>query len=448
MELLRPAFRLGGGVRVDAGGGGGGAVGLAGLGAAGPGAATRPTATASPPTTGAICACSPTSGSRDVRLCPEWARLEPENGRVDPWAVEHYQHVFTAAVDAGLRPWIALVDRSLPGWFGLDERGFRDRRARSYFWPRHVERCAELFGEWAHAWVPIVAPFRLARAGYLTGTAPPGRTDAGRFLDTLAGLHLGLGEAWRVLRGGAPVADRVRRRRGPPRRPGADDPGPGPAGGGPALGLDHRAAGRPGHAARLGNGGRARPRRRLRSDRAGRGRPSHGARGRRVGRPAHAGGRRRPRPPGRRGGPRPADRRPRPAGARPRPPGGDAGRGAGRRATTASTCGAGSPSPPSTATSGRPASAPASGCGTETATPARSSTCCARPSPRTSAGARPRPVRRRPPRRARGRQPTPDGPSSSSLTSAAIGLRSERVSVRWAKSGWPFSVSITDTTPS
>ena len=141
-----------------------------------------------------------------MRLCPEWARLEPENGRVDPWAVEHYQHVFTAAVDAGLRPWIALVDRSLPGWFGLDERGFRDRRARSYFWPRHVERCAELFGEWAHAWVPIVAPFRLARAGYLTGTAPPGRTDAGRFLDTLAGLHLGLGEAWRVLRGGAPVA--------------------------------------------------------------------------------------------------------------------------------------------------------------------------------------------------------------------------------------------------
>jgi hypothetical protein len=51
-----------------------------------------------------------------------------------------------------------------------------------------------------------VAPFRLARAGYLTGTAPPGRTDPGRFLDALAGLHLGLGEAWRVLRGSAPVA--------------------------------------------------------------------------------------------------------------------------------------------------------------------------------------------------------------------------------------------------
>jgi beta-glucosidase/6-phospho-beta-glucosidase/beta-galactosidase len=145
------------------------------------------------------------AGLTDVRLCPEWARLEPENGRVDLWVVEHYQQVLSAAVDAGLRPWVALADRSLPGWFALDERGFRDRQARSYFWPRHVERCAELFGEWAHAWVPIVAPLRLARGGYLTGTAPPGRQDPRRFLDTLAGLHLGLGEAWRVLRGGAPV---------------------------------------------------------------------------------------------------------------------------------------------------------------------------------------------------------------------------------------------------
>ena len=147
------------------------------------------------------------AGFTDARLCPEWARIEPENGRVDPWAVEHYQQVLAAAVDAGLRPWIALADRSLPGWFALDERGFRDHRARSYFWPRHVERSAELFGAWAHVWVPIVAPVRLARSGYLTGTAPPGRGGAANhFLDTLAGLHLGLGEAWRVLRGSAPVA--------------------------------------------------------------------------------------------------------------------------------------------------------------------------------------------------------------------------------------------------
>jgi beta-glucosidase len=146
------------------------------------------------------------AGLGHVRLGLEWARLEPEEGKVDPWAIEHHQQVLTAAAEAGLHVWAALVDRSLPGWFALDERGFRERHARSYLWPRHVERCAELFGDQVHAWVPIVRPLRLAQTGYLTGQAPPGITHLERFLDTLVGLHQGMGEAWRVLRGGPPVA--------------------------------------------------------------------------------------------------------------------------------------------------------------------------------------------------------------------------------------------------
>jgi beta-glucosidase len=146
------------------------------------------------------------AGLGHVRLCLEWARLEPENGRQDPRAVDHYRQVLSAATDAGLRPWVTLIDRSLPAWFAIDERGFRDRQARSYMWPRHVEFCAETFGEWVDRWVPILRPLRLARDGYLVGDAPPGRRHLSQFLDTLIGVHQGLGEAWRVLRGGAPVA--------------------------------------------------------------------------------------------------------------------------------------------------------------------------------------------------------------------------------------------------
>src|SRR5450631_527146 len=39
-------------------------------------------------------------------------------------------------------------------------------------------------------------------------------------------------------------------------------------------------------------------------------------------------------------------------------------------------------------------------------------------------------------------------PSSRSVTNAAIGLRSLRVKVMWAKSGWPLSASMTAATPS
>jgi beta-glucosidase len=142
----------------------------------------------------------------DVRLTLDWSRLEPANDQLDLWAVEHHQQVLAAAAEAGLRVWATLVDRTLPGWFALDERGFRERRARSYFWPRHVERCADLFGADVHAWVPIARPLGLARSGYLVGSAPPGRTDPRRFGDALVGIHLAMLEAWRVLRGGSPVA--------------------------------------------------------------------------------------------------------------------------------------------------------------------------------------------------------------------------------------------------
>ena len=160
-----------------------------------------------------------------MRLGLEWARLEPEEGKVDPWAVEHHQQVLARRAEAGLQVWAALVDRSLPGWFAVDERGFRDRRARSYLWPRHVERCAELFGDAVHAWVPIVRPLRLAQTGYLTGQAPPGFTHLERFLDTLVGLHQGMGEAWRVLRGGPPGGHRLRPGRGAGGRALGDHPG-------------------------------------------------------------------------------------------------------------------------------------------------------------------------------------------------------------------------------
>jgi hypothetical protein len=47
---------------------------------------------------------------------------------------------------------------------------------------------------------------RLARSAYLAGSAPPGRTDPRRFGDALVGTHQAQLEAWRVLRGGPPVA--------------------------------------------------------------------------------------------------------------------------------------------------------------------------------------------------------------------------------------------------
>lgn len=141
------------------------------------------------------------------RLSLEWARLEPEPGRHDKGAVEHYRSMLEAANDAGIHPWVCLHHFSLPGWFADDLGGFVDDKARGYHWPRHVDWVAETFGDLVFGWKPINEPVAYALLGWLIGTFPPGRRDPEKFLDALRAMHLANHEAWMQLKGGdQPVA--------------------------------------------------------------------------------------------------------------------------------------------------------------------------------------------------------------------------------------------------
>ncbi len=148
-----------------------------------------------------------TLGAGLVRVTLDWARIEPQEGKVDVEVLERYRNVLVAAAEAGLAPWVVLVDGPAPGWFSIDERGWRDRRARRYFWPRHVERMAEAVGDLAAAWVPILRPVSFARGSFITAAAPPGTRSVQRFVETVQGCYLASLGAWEVLRGaGVPVA--------------------------------------------------------------------------------------------------------------------------------------------------------------------------------------------------------------------------------------------------
>ncbi|MEZ5145120.1 MAG: family 1 glycosylhydrolase [Acidimicrobiales bacterium] len=137
------------------------------------------------------------------RLSLEWARLEPEEGRHDPGAVEHYRSVLTAARDAGVEVWVCLHHFTLPGWFGDDRRGFLDEDGRGYFWPRHVDFVAETFGDLVHGWKPINEPVAYAFGAYLMGQYPPGRKSFDDFAEALEATLLANHEAWRLLRSGS-----------------------------------------------------------------------------------------------------------------------------------------------------------------------------------------------------------------------------------------------------
>lgn len=148
------------------------------------------------------------AGLRTMRLPLEWARLEPENGRVDGAAVEATRDVLTAARQAGVAVWATLVDGTLPGWFSHDERGFADARSRSYLWARHVEFVGETFGDLVAGWVPFHEPTRWAHDGWITGRRPPGaQADTRDFVAALEGAHLAsVSAALRLREGGRPTA--------------------------------------------------------------------------------------------------------------------------------------------------------------------------------------------------------------------------------------------------
>jgi len=118
-------------------------------------------------------------GVTDIRLTTEWERIEPVEGKIDGEAVDRYRDMLAHAVSVGLRPWVTLVSTSLPGWFSDDGGSFLDERARGYHWMRHVDRCAQNFGEHAAGFTPIDDPVGWAIRGYHLGNRPPGRTSAG-----------------------------------------------------------------------------------------------------------------------------------------------------------------------------------------------------------------------------------------------------------------------------
>ncbi len=128
------------------------------------------------------------------RLSIEWARIEPEEGRIDESAVAHYRAVLEAAREQKITPWICLHHFTLPRWFAKTG-GFLDPRNRTGAWARHVERIAERFGDLAGGWKPVNEPNAYALLGWRGIGFPPGENDAERYLDALAAIQLAAAEA-------------------------------------------------------------------------------------------------------------------------------------------------------------------------------------------------------------------------------------------------------------
>lgn len=140
------------------------------------------------------------------RLSFEWARLEPERGRHDAAAVEHYRNVLTAARDAGIAPWVSLHHFTLPRWFAAIG-GFAEDYNRVDAWARHVDFVAETFGDLVAGWQPINEANYYSQAAYGGGGWPPGTKSSALRAQVDETMQLANAEAAvRLRQTGAPVS--------------------------------------------------------------------------------------------------------------------------------------------------------------------------------------------------------------------------------------------------
>ncbi len=120
-------------------------------------------------------------GHNAHRFSVEWARIEPEEGRFDEEAIEHYREVLRALRARNLKPFITLWHFTLPLWFS--ESGGFERKDAPEIFARYCRYVAQKLGNDCRHFSTMNEPTVFASKGWLAGDWPPFKKWSGlRFL--------------------------------------------------------------------------------------------------------------------------------------------------------------------------------------------------------------------------------------------------------------------------
>ena len=132
------------------------------------------------------------------RFSLEWSRIEPEQGRYDEAAIDHYRNVLLACRARGITPMVTLHHFTNPRWFAA-LGGWEVERNLPHF-VRYARLAGERYGDLVDLWITINEPEVLAFRGYDEGAWPPGVKDRSRALLVIANLLEAHGLASAALR--------------------------------------------------------------------------------------------------------------------------------------------------------------------------------------------------------------------------------------------------------
>ncbi|MGA3150063.1 MAG: glycoside hydrolase family 1 protein [Candidatus Saccharimonadales bacterium] len=101
----------------------------------------------------------------------EWARLEPEEGKWNEVAVEHYRQYIGELKKMDIEPVLNAWHWSEPVWFAA-KGGFKKRANIKYF-IRFIDKICTEYGHMLRYFITLNEPNNYASFGYILGTWPP-----------------------------------------------------------------------------------------------------------------------------------------------------------------------------------------------------------------------------------------------------------------------------------
>jgi len=105
------------------------------------------------------------------RFSIEWSRIEPQEGKFDTLAIEHYRKVITDLKTKGIEPVVTLLHFTNPVWFS-QKGGWINFRLQKYFL-RFVDKIVREYAAQVKFWITINEPLVYSSHAYLLGAWPP-----------------------------------------------------------------------------------------------------------------------------------------------------------------------------------------------------------------------------------------------------------------------------------
>lgn len=146
------------------------------------------------------------AGLTAYRLSVEWARIEPEPGRIDEAALERYRAILGSLARRGIRAMVTLHHFTHPAWFHVKTPWTTPASVGAF--ARFARRVGEALRGLVGWWCTLNEPMVFLLGGYADAQMPPGVRDLDAFARAAANLlraHAAARAALREVDPGAPI---------------------------------------------------------------------------------------------------------------------------------------------------------------------------------------------------------------------------------------------------